>query len=241
MKLGEKIKLLRTEKNLTQPELAQKAGIEQSYLSKLENDKAVPSFDIINRISMALEITGMELIDMLSQSYVEKELSHIPEIAAEYATLRYKQEKKLKSRFVFAALLVVVGIGVVLIGYNNLVFSESAYYYQSDGIIKSGENILQYDTNPIDEINETINEKNERLKQNRDRFDRIFLKTRENHGLSFIQKLDNNTKRYYYRHYYIKKRFGDDPNIGNDLISIFGTMLIATGLFFFLFNIRFKP
>lgn len=240
MKLGEKIKLLRTEKELTQPELAQKAGIEQSYLSKLENDKAVPSFDIINRISMALEITGMELIDMLSQSYVEKELSHIPEIAAEYAAIRYKQERKMKSRFIFAALLVVIGIGIVLIGYNNLVFSESAYYYQSDGIIKADENILQFDTAPIIEINETSEEKNERLKKNRGRFDRVFLKTRENKGLSFVKNIGNGTKRYYYRDYYIKKRTGDENNIGNDLISIFGIMLITTGLFFFLFNIRFK-
>src|SRR5688572_18022983 len=36
---GEKVKQLRAERNLTQPQLAQAIGIEQSYLSKLENDK----------------------------------------------------------------------------------------------------------------------------------------------------------------------------------------------------------
>ena len=92
MKLGEKIKLLRTEKELTQPELAHKAGIEQSYLSKLENDKAIPSFDIINRVAMALESTGMGIIDTLSQSYVENNLSHIPEVAAEYAVIKQRRE-----------------------------------------------------------------------------------------------------------------------------------------------------
>ena len=39
MKLGEKIKKLRNDAELTQPELADKAQIEQSYLSKLENEK----------------------------------------------------------------------------------------------------------------------------------------------------------------------------------------------------------
>jgi len=46
MNIGEKIKQLRTEKNLTQPQLAEAIGIEQSYLSKLENDKSTPSADI---------------------------------------------------------------------------------------------------------------------------------------------------------------------------------------------------
>ncbi|MCF6319050.1 MAG: helix-turn-helix domain-containing protein [Proteobacteria bacterium] len=236
MKLGEKIKLLRTEKELTQPELAQKAGIEQSYLSKVENDKAVPSFDIINRISMALETTGMELIDELSQSYVEKELSHIPEIAAEYAAIRYKREVKMKNRFVFAALLVVFGIGVVLTGYKILLFSETAYHYQSDGIIKVDENILQFHSYPISEINETIIETKERLNKNRGRFDRVFLKLRENKGNAFVRKVEGGARRYYY---YESRSIKDC--IGNDLISIFGIMLVSAGLFFFLFNIRFKP
>jgi len=43
MNFGERIKQLRTERNMTQPQLAEAIGIEQSYLSKLENDKSVPS------------------------------------------------------------------------------------------------------------------------------------------------------------------------------------------------------
>jgi len=43
MNFGERIKQLRTARNMTQPQLAEAIGIEQSYLSKLENDKSVPS------------------------------------------------------------------------------------------------------------------------------------------------------------------------------------------------------
>jgi transcriptional regulator with XRE-family HTH domain len=50
---GEKVRQLRAERNLTQPQLAQLIGIEQSYLSKLENDKSVPSADIFQAILKA--------------------------------------------------------------------------------------------------------------------------------------------------------------------------------------------
>jgi transcriptional regulator with XRE-family HTH domain len=43
MTLGKK---LCARHNLSQPELAEKIGSEQSYLSKLENDKYVPSNEI---------------------------------------------------------------------------------------------------------------------------------------------------------------------------------------------------
>ena len=50
MTLGQKIKQLRTDKEMSQPDLAQLIGIEQSYLSKLENDKAFPSDEMFNQI-----------------------------------------------------------------------------------------------------------------------------------------------------------------------------------------------
>lgn len=57
MHFGERLKQLRTERGLTQPQLAQAAGIEQSYLSKLENDKSVPSAEMFSTLLAGL---GME-------------------------------------------------------------------------------------------------------------------------------------------------------------------------------------
>ncbi len=246
MKLGEKIKLLRTEKALTQPELANKAGIEQSYLSKLENDKAVPSFDIINRISMALETSGMDLIDSLSQSYVEDHLSHIPEVAAEYALIKRKRETTMKKRFIAAAAAVVVGIGVFLVGYEDLLFPETGFYYDSYGVVKAGEPIDQFSDDFISRIGESEHDFKKRSLANKDRYDRDEV-IRFDRLDRFIVDVEGGRRLYKIR---TKSGFGGgDPgdeiavfkHKSNDLIAIFGVMLIFAGLFAFLFNIRFKP
>ncbi len=62
MNFGEKLRQLRNDKDLTQPELAEAMGIEQSYLSKLENDKSLPSNDVLNRI---LDVFGLEIGDLV--------------------------------------------------------------------------------------------------------------------------------------------------------------------------------
>lgn len=123
---------------------------------------------------MALETTGMDVIDSLSQSYVESNLSHIPEVAAEYALIRLKRESTLKKHFIVAAIITVMCISIVLVGAGNLLFTERGYNYYSDGVIREGETITQFNTSVINEINETKEEFEQRLNENHDRFDRVF-------------------------------------------------------------------
>lgn len=52
--LGYKIKLKRLEKRLSQEELAEKVGIDQSDLSKIEKGNANPSLKMISRIAKGL-------------------------------------------------------------------------------------------------------------------------------------------------------------------------------------------
>ena len=81
MNIGEKIKQLRTEKNLTQPQLAEAIGIEQSYLSKLENDKSVPSADIFQAILKALNIEVGSFLEGIDDKIIHRQLRQIPEVA----------------------------------------------------------------------------------------------------------------------------------------------------------------
>ena len=57
MTLGEQLKKLRNAKALSQPDLANLAGIEQSYLSKLENDKSMPSNEIFRKLLAAFNLS----------------------------------------------------------------------------------------------------------------------------------------------------------------------------------------
>ena len=50
MNLGEKLKQLRLEKNLTQKQLADRLGVAISAISSYESDTRCPTFDI-NRLS----------------------------------------------------------------------------------------------------------------------------------------------------------------------------------------------
>ena len=77
MTLGEKIKQLRQEKGLSQPELAAEAGIEQSYLSKLENDKSLPSNDILRKILAAFQVS---LNDFVTDELVQKDMLRLKQI-----------------------------------------------------------------------------------------------------------------------------------------------------------------
>lgn len=235
MKLGEKIKLLRTEMGLTQPELASKAGVEQSYLSKLENDKGSPSFDVINRIALALDTTGMELINMLDPSYVEKSLCHLPEVAAEYAAIMHRREISMRRRFIGASLIVVLGMGMFMLGMQSLVFSDRIYTYVSDGVIQPGETLMQYEHNRIDVIHESAQEHEQRLRNNKNRLDQVYLDAFTNRGVEFIEEVEGG------RRFYRFKDIRQVETIKNELLSVAGIMLIITGFFAFLFIFRFKP
>lgn len=57
MTLGQKIKLVRTERKLMQMELAEAAGIHQKNISKYENDGVVPSATNLKAIAKALGVT----------------------------------------------------------------------------------------------------------------------------------------------------------------------------------------
>ena len=62
MNIGRAIKLCRTQKNLNQSELAELAGISESYLSHIENGKRDPSLTTVEKIAEALNIPSSILI-----------------------------------------------------------------------------------------------------------------------------------------------------------------------------------
>ncbi|MFC3194601.1 helix-turn-helix domain-containing protein [Marinicella sediminis] len=234
MTLGEKIKLLRTAEQLTQPELAARAGIEQSYLSKLENDKGSPSYEVIHKIAQAFEVTGMELINSLSQSYIEQQLSHIPEVAAEYASIKRRQQSRLKWRFMGSSMVVVLGVGLFFMGIFGVFFANAQYIYESAGVIRPGETVHQFQDHPIKEVMETREEFIERARNNRDRLSTQYLTITEYAGRTFISEVPGGRRLYDFRE---EKPLESSPN---DLIASLGMMLMVAGMLMFVYSFRFR-
>lgn len=139
MTLGEKLKLLRQEKGLSQPELAEQAGIEQSYLSKLENDKSLPSNEMFRKILTAFQIS---IADFLNDELVQKDLQRlkqIPDVEQFLTQQSHNQFIKRRNFLLLASMSIVVAVTLFFIGYSKLIFNEYVYHYESIGVIKDDE------------------------------------------------------------------------------------------------------
>lgn len=69
--VGEKIRLKRIAKKLSQVELCKKTGISRPTLTKLEKGETVPSLKILRKIAEYLEINVSELIENPDESKEE--------------------------------------------------------------------------------------------------------------------------------------------------------------------------
>lgn len=139
MNVGEKIKQLRTERNLTQPQLAESIGIEQSYLSKLENDKSVPSAEIFQAILKAFAVDVGTFLDGIDERIVRGELRQIPDVA-NYINAGVATRIHNIRRWLFgSAAACAIGLTMVVAGYRGFIFSDKQFTYSSPGVIQPGE------------------------------------------------------------------------------------------------------
>ena len=90
MDLGQKIRQLREEKELSLNKLAEKAGISKAYLSQLENDLSKqPSAEILRKIASAFSMTIADLLDQPVRVFAEDfEDEDIPDVLREFINKR---------------------------------------------------------------------------------------------------------------------------------------------------------
>lgn len=60
--IADNLKRTRTQKGLTQAELAQKSGISTGYYARLERAEVTPSIDVIERIVKALSVKSSKIL-----------------------------------------------------------------------------------------------------------------------------------------------------------------------------------
>ncbi len=134
MTLGEKLRTLRAISGWTQPECAERIGIEQSYLSKLENDKSIPSAEIFDALCAAYKVSPDEVIKDLDKAYVRKNLMHIPIVSASASGNTENIKRKRKGTVILCSTFILVALLFFFISYLELLSSNQRYEYHSLGV-----------------------------------------------------------------------------------------------------------
>lgn len=139
MTFGERLKQIRTERGLTQPQFAELAGIEQSYLSKLENDKSVPSAEMFTTILSALEMDAPAFLRELDSETLATTLRHIP-LVTQFTAGEVAVRNHNTKRWLFGSVATgVLGFAMMLAANDGIFFSNKLYKYTSPGVILPGE------------------------------------------------------------------------------------------------------
>src|SRR5580658_2995775 len=56
MVIGEKLKLLREQKNMSQGDIEKRTGLLRCYISRVENGHTVPAIDTLEKMAQALDV-----------------------------------------------------------------------------------------------------------------------------------------------------------------------------------------
>lgn len=68
LKIGDSVRQLRRKVGINQGELADKAGINRSYLSMIENGKSNPTLDVIENLARGLGVNPSVLMNAIAQT-----------------------------------------------------------------------------------------------------------------------------------------------------------------------------
>lgn len=235
MTLGKKLKTLRAEHNLSQPELAEKIGIEQSYLSKLENDKSIPSNEIFNQI---LRVFKVDLTGFLNDFEQEADLDNLRKIpdVQQYFVNQQKLKHNTQRKFLYvSSILIVLATTVFFIGYSKHIFSERHYEYESKGIILDGESedvfsnwysLIEVDTAKNDDL-----VKRRRVEMKKREHESILLSPTHK-GDHFVLAVKGGKRKYYLNKPILIKQ----PI--NAWFQVFGVFLFSAGIMGFVLERR---
>lgn len=139
MNFGEKLKKIRTEKNMTQPQMAEAIGIEQSYLSKLENDKSVPSAEMFQTIIKNLELDARAFLADIDHKILHGVMRQIPEVALFIQNDKQQGLHRFQRWLLVSTSACVLGATLIVAGYMGLILPKTNLVYSSIGLIKAGE------------------------------------------------------------------------------------------------------
>jgi|SRR5580692_1021110 transcriptional regulator with XRE-family HTH domain len=92
MEIGERLKDLRTQKNLSQGDVEKRTGLLRCYISRVENGHTVPSVDTLERMAQALQVPMYRLFT--DEAHAKK--PNIPVEAIRSRAVRSKQDDEMR-------------------------------------------------------------------------------------------------------------------------------------------------
>ena len=218
MTLGQKIKHLRTDKEMSQPELAQLIGIEQSYLSKLENDKAFPSDEIFNQILNAFEIEFESFINQFEPEYIKQTLSKLSVVKSNLKQYQTQSMKYMLRWIWISSLLIILGATALISGEQEWIYKPDTtrtFSYESLGIVKKDEPLRIFTAHKKQMTDDVLARLN---------FHQLEFK--DSQGEYFVKEIDGGK-----RFYYLSRKQKFDNNRGfNNWLRILGLLAVLAGI-----------
>lgn len=227
MTLGNKIKALRADADLSQPQLAEKIGIEQSYLSKLENDKSLPSNEVFRALLQAFDLNIANFANDPALEADKERLKQIPDIETWYKQQDNQLLRQQRRYLYICSSLIVIAVTLFYVGKSKSLFSETYYKYVSKGVILPSESKHIFEN--WDELLDRTSKgfparraaKSIEMTQ---RFDEKTIVTHTNQGDHF--ELDVYGGRRFYQYY----KEVNVPRSVNAWLQVLGVFLFSMGL-----------
>ena len=141
--LGEKIKLYREKKNMTQSEIAEILGVKATTVSKYESGTLEPNIESIKKLSETFEITIDELLKDEDDFDISK--INILEILREQKDMKLKGNLYHNTQIIFA-------YNTNHIEGSKLTEDQTRYIFETNSILFEGETVAS-----VDDILETAN------------------------------------------------------------------------------------
>jgi transcriptional regulator with XRE-family HTH domain len=230
MTLGQQIKKIRMSKDLSQPVLAESIGIEQSYLSKLENDKSLPSNDILRKLLVGLEVSLERLVEGLDQSYMYSTLIQIPDIETWLKGKRDKHIAFSRRILTISSALIALATTLFYTGYSHIIFSPTEYEYLSKGVVLESEPFNYFEEGAYDAA--PVEDHREIKKKRKARYNPDVFKTTIQQGKQFTVEVEGGR-----RNYRISDR-NEIYRIENAVLQILGVLMFSCGVLGFLYEWR---
>ena len=98
MIIGDRLRAIREEKNLSQGDIEKRSGLLRCYISRVENGHTVPSVETLEKMARAMEVP---LYKLFYEGNEPPKLVHLPKqkTAAEIAWGRSGKDLRLLSKF----------------------------------------------------------------------------------------------------------------------------------------------